>query len=297
MLIDTERRPSFRKKEKHPTALFQIAIRTKNSTEICFILDFILMSEETFSSICTGLRGLFMDRNIIKLGQGLENDLKEISDSYPQTDAFQCCTSILEGNTLLRYIQPQVIQLVSLKNLTLNFLHCNLNKSQQMSNWAKRPLSKQQIHYAACDALVLLRIYDAMLYEVYDKFGEGASTDHLLCNTKAYNRTFDETGVLKEGTDMNNVDPIPPMSDPVHLRFAGIKELSNVSCAINESAGDCSDNVNTTVSKTIAKTQNKVVGKRVKSNNHKKCVESQKASSSSQLWKPFHHSFVRTNII
>ena len=62
--------------------------------------------------------------------------------------------------------------LVSLKFLTRQYLNSNLIKLQQCSSWGSRPLSDKQILYAATDALVLLRLYDAMLYEIEDIFAE-----------------------------------------------------------------------------------------------------------------------------
>lgn len=38
-----------------------------------------------------------------------------------------------------------------------------LDKGQQRSEWAARPLSAEQLHYAAADAYVLLSIFDAVL--------------------------------------------------------------------------------------------------------------------------------------
>ena len=38
-----------------------------------------------------------------------------------------------------------------------------LDKEQQRSQWAARPLSAEQLHYAAADAYVLLSILDAVL--------------------------------------------------------------------------------------------------------------------------------------
>jgi len=34
-----------------------------------------------------------------------------------------------------------------------------LSKGEQCSNWAKRPLRKSQLHYAALDAFICLKIY------------------------------------------------------------------------------------------------------------------------------------------
>jgi ribonuclease D len=38
-----------------------------------------------------------------------------------------------------------------------------LNKAQQASNWAQRPLSEAQLRYAACDAHVLTVLYDKLV--------------------------------------------------------------------------------------------------------------------------------------
>jgi ribonuclease D len=105
-------------------------------------------------------------------------------------------------NAIAKILQPQQTHAIGLKQLTKTYLNYNLVKSQQMSNWAKRPLTPhqvigspswllvvvgicgsltvsclgvscwRQIHYAACDALVLIRLYDAMTMEVADLFGE-----------------------------------------------------------------------------------------------------------------------------
>ena len=38
-----------------------------------------------------------------------------------------------------------------------------MSKYEQISNWSHRPLRKSQIHYAAMDAFILLKIYDTMI--------------------------------------------------------------------------------------------------------------------------------------
>ena len=60
----------------------------------------------------------------------------------------------------------------------------NLVKSQQCSSWGTRPLSEGQIHYAACDALVLLRLYDALCGEVDELFGGSVDVMDVLMDVE-----------------------------------------------------------------------------------------------------------------
>ena len=96
------------------------------------------------------------------------------------------------------------------------YLNFNLVKKQQLSNWAKRPLTEAQMKYAACDALVLLRLYDAMSFEIEDLYDRPTDTHaikadielpdyvHITTNVKQGNR--DEkarartVGLLPAGT-------------------------------------------------------------------------------------------------
>lgn len=50
----------------------------------------------------------------------------------------------------------------NLSNLAKLCLGKKLDKSNQFSNWAQRPLRREQIQYAALDAYVLLQIYDVI---------------------------------------------------------------------------------------------------------------------------------------
>jgi ribonuclease D len=52
--------------------------------------------------------------------------------------------------------------LPGLKAVAEAWLHVVLDKEEQCSDWDRRPLSEQQLHYAAADAAVLLSIAEAM---------------------------------------------------------------------------------------------------------------------------------------
>ena len=111
------------------------------------------------------LTKVFLDELCIKVGQGLDNDLRELCRSYPQMKAFKEMKATIETNAFIRLLDPEIRQTLSLKALVKNYLNFNLVKTQQLSNWGTRPLTTNQIHYAACDALVLLRLFDSLSCE------------------------------------------------------------------------------------------------------------------------------------
>lgn len=170
--IDTETKPYLMKDKRHnPTSLIQIAVRTAEYKEFVFIIDLLSISEDRacFEKLDEVLTHAFLSDKVVKIGQGLDQDLKEMSQAYPSSQAFRQMNRCLETNAILRVIKPEIIQLASLKYMVKEYLNCNLVKTQQLSDWSARPLSSPQIHYAACDALVLLRLYDAMLCEIEEK--------------------------------------------------------------------------------------------------------------------------------
>lgn len=162
--IDTETPPYAAKKI---TTLIQLAIRTEQDVECVFLIDLLKLSKmkPRLEELDLLLAPIFFNSKIIKLAQGLQQDFTELCVSYPQMTAFKSCNGVVETNALHQLLNPQISYNISLKNLTRNYLHFDLDKSCQMSNWGRRPLSEEQIEYAACDALVLLRLYDVMFCE------------------------------------------------------------------------------------------------------------------------------------
>jgi ribonuclease D len=83
-------------------------------------------------------------------------------------------------HAVVRYLNPSIVRWPSLKHLVEEHLHSTLRKDQQKSNWAWRPLSPKQQHYAACDALVLLRLFDAMRCKMKQSLSRGGGVSHTL---------------------------------------------------------------------------------------------------------------------
>lgn len=174
--IDTETKPTFVPKHKliggpHPTSIIQIAVRSPKHLENVFIVDMLHIARHTRLLILldNALQQGLLENQCFKLGQGLTNDLRELAEAYPAMKSFRLVSCVLETHDLMKYMKPVLVNPLSLKNIVKEFLHLNLLKTEQMSNWAKRPLTNQQLHYAACDALVLLRLYDAIYCEIGDK--------------------------------------------------------------------------------------------------------------------------------
>jgi hypothetical protein len=168
LCIDTETRPSFldvnTKYAWYPTSIIQIAVRTTAEIECVIIIDLIDFSNDkrSLSQLDKILSNVMGNVDIVKVGLGLENDLRDLCISYPTLSAFRHVPSIIDVNALFRYLQPDMNHDTSLKKLASKYLQHDLAKTMQCSDWAKRPLSSAQMNYALKDALVLLRLYDAM---------------------------------------------------------------------------------------------------------------------------------------
>ncbi|KAI9987833.1 hypothetical protein PInf_023877 [Phytophthora infestans] len=163
MGFDTETRPIWSKHQRrNPCALLQIAVRDANQKEEVFILDLLHLSAKVYN---TTLTNVFLSKTVVKLGQSFYQDLQELAESYPQASCFTVCKGVVEVNDLSISLAGAHNPL-SLQKLVFFYLHHKLTKTQQMSNWARRPLTPSQLHYAAADALVLIHLYDELLMRI-----------------------------------------------------------------------------------------------------------------------------------
>ena len=155
-LLDTERHPYDKKKI---TTLFQIALRNNLGEEHVYLVDLMIIPHnQVFATeLDCILLPLMESKTIIKIGQGLTQDFNELHNSYNNMKSFSICNSILETNTIHQYLNPKITYNISLRNLTRNYLHFDLDKTCQMSNWKARPLSEQQV-------TIILGIVISMLY-------------------------------------------------------------------------------------------------------------------------------------
>lgn len=183
--IDTETRPSVynhSNKSKNKTALIQVCTRSERGNEMVFIVDLITIAKfGLLTELDNVLTPILADENVVKLGHGLVADVKELQRSYPCMTSVRTVENIIDTTKMYRKLRPNEKNSISLKKLTKIFLHLNLIKAQTCSDWEMRPLSESQLHYCACDALVLLRLYDAMTFDALDVFGD-ASFEDISCS-------------------------------------------------------------------------------------------------------------------
>lgn len=138
--FDTETKPNFRPGGNNFPSLVQLA---GDDIVYLFRLD-----------DCGGVPGLFpllRDPKILKVGVAVKDDVKNLKDRAPFKDA-----GFVEISDFTRRAN---IENTGLRALVAHFLGMRISKSAQVTNWAAKHLSPQQITYAATDAWVSRELY------------------------------------------------------------------------------------------------------------------------------------------
>lgn len=120
-------------------------------------------------------RNFFRNEEILKLGFSQASDIAMIRKTLPDLCInYEKSTSYIDLQKLWRFLEeftdfklPYPDNSLGrakqdLRQLTSLCLGQPLDKHQQFSNWSKRPLTQEQILYAASDAYCLLEIFDVL---------------------------------------------------------------------------------------------------------------------------------------
>ena len=153
--IDTEWQQSMKIKDEIDLSIMQLST---DDDKCCIILDMLKLKNdkrfiEVFKKYFTGkiFVGFSFDRNDFEV---LPLELKDFfGDS-------KCCTVY---DLVVIYHQKYLEKCASLKNVSEELLGESICKYEQCSDWNLRPLSKCQLHYAALDALICIKLYKKML--------------------------------------------------------------------------------------------------------------------------------------
>lgn len=141
--FDTETRPTFRKGQFFLPSLIQLA--THNHVYLFQISRFNLPA---------GLLEIFSSQHIVKVGAGLNYDVKQLQ----QIAAFdeQSFVDIAHLATRLG------IKQTGLRTLCALLFGKRLSKKARCSDWSRKHLSAEQIKYAAADAWISRELYMAL---------------------------------------------------------------------------------------------------------------------------------------
>ncbi|XP_024855464.1 exonuclease mut-7 homolog isoform X2 [Bos taurus] len=172
--VDLEWRPSFGTGGRPRVSLMQVAVEGR-----VFLLDLPRLSSpaggqgpRAFSQLVSQL---LSDPSITKLGYGMAGDLRSLGTSYPALaqagQKLQGGLDLLQVHRQMRVADrpaPAVDGAAGPRGLSLlvqQVLGKPLDKTQQLSNWDRRPLGEGQLVYAAADAYCLLEVYWALCRE------------------------------------------------------------------------------------------------------------------------------------
>jgi len=141
--FDTETRPSFRKGEVYQTALLQLAtdrdaylIRLRGLTEFQSLID------------------VFQSKEILKVGVAIRDDLKKLQQVFKfSQQGFVELQDVAKSKGLKNF---------GLKGMTEEVLKASLSKRAKITNWESPRLTDDQLMYAATDAWIGLKLFQAL---------------------------------------------------------------------------------------------------------------------------------------
>ncbi|XP_014504632.1 uncharacterized protein LOC106764767 [Vigna radiata var. radiata] len=125
-----------------------------------FVLDLLSIP---LSSLSEPLRELLLCPDILKLGFGFKQDLTYLSSTFCSHGGFDKVEPYLDIRSVYNHLQHskkhEPKQSKSLSTICSEVLGFSLSKELQCSDWSHRPLTEEQIRYAAMDAHCLLDIF------------------------------------------------------------------------------------------------------------------------------------------
>jgi ribonuclease D len=142
--FDTETRPSFRRGESHPPSLVQLAGEHR----------VVIIQLRALGLDWGGLLALFTDAGVHKAGIAPHDDLRKLRDLRPFQPAGFHDLSVRAREAGYRQ--------TGLRALAALLFGERVSKSEQVSDWSARQLTRAQILYAATDAWMTRRLWLAL---------------------------------------------------------------------------------------------------------------------------------------
>ena len=83
---------------------------------------------------------------------------------------YQTIANLCDVQTLYKFVTPNEVQ-TSLGKACLDILGAEVDKSERMSNWEKRPLRLAQMHYGALDAYCMIPLVEKLIAKATETEG------------------------------------------------------------------------------------------------------------------------------
>lgn len=181
--FDTETQPDFRGK-KNPVALVQLATR-----HAAYIFQLSANQFQVFPELAE----LLSNPMIKKVGVAIEQDMKDLG---------KATHFVPKGLVDLQLLATQCgLKECGLQGLTALLLGHNLVKTEQLSQWDQDELRPPQLAYAACDAVVALRLLDCFSFHG----SEQLRAKHEVCKRERKRRLLEAMAVFGPPDDVNGV--------------------------------------------------------------------------------------------
>lgn len=141
--FDTETKPVFVRGRTNKVAILQLATPER-----------VYLFRLTSTGVTAEMKELFENPRILKIGVAIRDDIKALQllkKFNPQ--GFVELTAVTK---------EKAFEVEGVKKLTALILGFRISKSAQTSNWEAPKLDEKQITYAATDAWVCLKMYEAL---------------------------------------------------------------------------------------------------------------------------------------
>ncbi|CAH2046829.1 unnamed protein product [Thlaspi arvense] len=146
--LDCEWKPNYTKGSKpNKVSIMQIGSDSK-----IFILDLIKLYNDASQTLDRCLGQILQSYKTLKLGYNFQCDIKQLALSYGDLECFKRYDMLLDIQNVFKETCG------GLSGLTKKILGVGLNKTRRNSDWEQRPLTQNQLEYAALDAAVLVHI-------------------------------------------------------------------------------------------------------------------------------------------
>eukprot|EP00977_Amphora_coffeiformis_P016400 scaffold5079_cov169-Amphora_coffeaeformis.AAC.9 len=211
--VDAEWRPTSMSDKNMPVAVLQLC----SPEDKIFLLDLQTLCHPSQGNpelqpsslellLSVTLSKLFQATEISLAGFGIIQDLGKLAHSFPHLPCFYLFESVID----LQAVAPKALddrRIKSLQNYVAVLMKKKLDKTEQCSDWAVRPLSPMQMVYAALDAAVARPLLLATLEEqqkssssFVDSEEEGTEEPSFLVEHNELRQTIRMTFLREEET-------------------------------------------------------------------------------------------------